>query len=220
MRIIARINLWSNRKQRQRLEKLVAFVTCLARRWKCLSFPRGLTCWVPRPMFRNCVNSRRERDRQLRLNVVNERLNVCDRPRFDSIWELWRLSNQSILIETWMFLYSRIKSIVNEDLNRPFTFIHSQCPSNFFLLSTPLRLPITMYQIDIMGRLTFAGGFLTSSRLRQSSNHLRREETILQLRGWTWIIASPTRINRTVVFQWKTRPKSIYCLLTFCPSYC
>lgn len=103
---------------------LVAIVTCLARRWKCLIFLRApMLRWNPATVFptfrRNCV---RQGDWQLRLNVANSaHKRTAKRPRFDSIWarEIWRLSNR--LIFHWSVFVGRTKPIASEDLNRPFT---------------------------------------------------------------------------------------------------
>lgn len=51
------------------------------------------------------------------------------------------------------------------------------------------RSPITMYQIDIMARLTFVVIFLTSSRLRQSKSSFEDQKRFSNYPRWTWIIA-------------------------------
>lgn len=196
--------------RRQLLALLEAVVTCLARRWKSLSFPLGLPCWVrclsiPQPfvVVSQLCKVKEEKRSAIKIKCrkrTGKRLRSIE--RFDSIWELWRLSNQ---FRHGAFLYSHVKSIDRERGSKSPFYFYSLVVSikRFFCTLHSIQSPITMYQIDIMGRLTFAGDFLTSSRLRQSSNHLRREETILQLRR-TWIIASPTRINCTIVFRTKS----------------
>lgn len=88
--------------------------------------------------------------------------------RFEEKLKIWRLSNQLISIHS-LCLFSHTKSIAMVDLNRPFTFRFTLGVHQYFFST---RSPITLYQIDLMGRLTFLVIFLTSSRLRQSSNHL------------------------------------------------
>lgn len=120
--------------------------------------------------FRNFV---KQKDWQLRLNVVNsEQLNVRDWMRFDLIWfdleESWKYGDCQI-----NSLFSHTKPILDEDLNRPFTFqfIHSRRPSIFFFSSTPIT---SNYIVSNWhnGPLDLCGDFLTSLRLRQSSNLL------------------------------------------------
>lgn len=118
--------------------------------------------------FRNCV---KQKDWQLRLNVVNsEQLNVRDWMRFDLIrfrgeLKIWRLSNQ--------FAFFSHKANLGWGSKSPFYFsIHSLSASiNFFFSSTPIT---SNYIVSNWhnGPLDLCGDFLTSLRLRQSSNLL------------------------------------------------
>lgn len=201
------------RKTTENYSQLVAFVTCLARRWKCLIFPR-LRCptlcehrraWPPRVFPCRCqplgspthfATFERGMERlaikiKCRANSARWRtlrLNVRDWVRFAR--ELWRLSNPRLIPIARDFISATIhvESCIG-DLDRPSTFrfatrTRSRCPSKSSFFP---QSPITLYQNRHNGPFDLCWWFFLlhlPPRLRQSSNHLRkRRKTILQLRS-------------------------------------
>lgn len=173
MRIIARINLWYVKQLKTIRNWLVAFVTCLARRWKCLTFPSEVSHAVPNiaepghrafsqaaavarqpHVSQRYVPGEREIQRlaikiKCRANSARWRtlgLNVRDWLRF--VRELWRLSNPRLIPIARLYLRNNSCRIVHWGSQSPFYFsLRNSGPLSMSVKKqfSP-QSPITLYQ--------------------------------------------------------------------------